>query len=225
MPVFHIPEETISFPHPSYANPEGLLGIGGDLRPDRLIEAYQNGIFPWYSSDERIMWWCLTPRLVLFPDKIKISKSMRSYLNLERFRISFDQCFEEVVRSCKDVQRSKQQGSWIHDEIMEAYGVLFDKGVAHSVEVWQDEHLVGGLYGVAVGKMFCGESMFTKVSNASKYGFIKLAQFLKAKDFLLIDCQQETMHLKSLGAELMTDQNFFNFLEANKSNPIRYERW
>ncbi|MBK9716884.1 MAG: leucyl/phenylalanyl-tRNA--protein transferase [Saprospiraceae bacterium] len=225
MPVFHIPEDEIIFPHPSQAEPDGLLGIGGDLKISRLLLAYQNGIFPWYSEGEPIMWWCLTPRLILRPQQVVISKSMRSLLRRSFFRVSFDTHFKDVMIACQNISREGQEGTWIHANLISAFCELHEKGLAHSVEVWHNEELVGGLYGLAIGKMFCGESMFAKISNASKFGLICLSQLLVQKGFELIDCQQETPHLKSMGAELMNAEDFFNFLETNKTYKIQPVKW
>jgi leucyl/phenylalanyl-tRNA--protein transferase len=223
--VYQIPDEQLIFPHPSEANPDGLLGIGADLNPARLLLAYQNGIFPWYSAGEPIHWWCLTPRLILIPDEIKISKSMRSYLNGSKFQYSFDKEFLAVMLECKTVSRQNQNGSWIHQEVIEAFIELHRLGFAHSVEVWENENLVGGLYGLSIGKMFCGESMFAKKSNASKYALIQLTNVLIQKQFLFIDCQQDTMHLKTMGARLVNKEGFFKLLEENKKYPLQPENW
>jgi leucyl/phenylalanyl-tRNA--protein transferase len=225
LPVYQIPDEHLIFPHPSQAEPDGLIGIGSDLNPDRLLLAYQNGIFPWYSAGEPILWWCLTPRLVLYPQKIKISKSMRSVLNGSRFHYTFDTDFLSVMLACKTISRHNQRGSWIHQDVLDAFLQLHNLGFAHSVEVWEGTELVGGLYGLAIGKMFCGESMFAKKSNASKYALIKLADFLMKKQFHFIDCQQDTPHLRSMGAELIEKDIFFSMLEENKKYTMHSEHW
>jgi leucyl/phenylalanyl-tRNA---protein transferase len=192
------------FPAQTNADEYGILAIGGDLSPERLIFAYENGIFPWYSEDEPITWFCPDPRFVLFPEEIKIAKSMSSLFNSRRFRVTYDTCFEEVMRSCGAISRKGQAGTWIIEDMISAYSNLHELGFAHSVEVWEGDDLVGGLYGVALGKVFFGESMFAKVSNASKFGFITLVKKLIADGFQLIDCQQETPHLASLGARAIT---------------------
>lgn len=225
MPVFSIPKDEIIFPHPSLANEEGLLGIGGDLTPERLLLAYRNGIFPWYNVNEPIMWWCLTPRLVLYPEQIIISKSMKQLMHRHEYRITVDQCFEKVMSHCRSVKREGQKGSWIHYDILEAYSRMHELGIAHSVEVWHDDNLVGGLYGLAIGKMFCGESMFAEVSNASKLALIHLCQLLPQKGITLIDCQQETQHLKSMGAVVLSADDFFSFLEKNKNEELGMGKW
>ncbi len=225
MPVYQIPDEHIIFPDPRDANPDGLLGIGGDLNPQRLILAYQNGIFPWYSAGEFIQWWCLIPRLILFPGKIKISRSMQSVLNHADFHYTLDQDFLSVMLHCKTIQRPNQSGSWIHQDILDAFLQLHQLGIAHSVEVWQKNVLVGGLYGLAIGKMFCGESMFARSNNASKFALIHLCKELIKKEFHFIDCQQDTPHLRSMGAEIYTKDDFFNMLEHNKKYPVLGEKW
>ena len=206
------------FPAQNAADEYGVLAIGGDLSPERLIFAYENGIFPWYSEDEPITWFCPDPRFVLFPKEIKIAKSMHSLFNNQRFRVTYDTNFEEVMRNCSAISRKGQTGTWIIEDMINAYTDLHKMGIAHSVEVWESDDLVGGLYGIALGKVFFGESMFAKVSNASKFGFITLVKKLIADGFQLIDCQQETPHLASLGAKAISRELFLNILKENKSN-------
>lgn len=207
------------FPEQSQADTYGILAIGGDLSSERLVFAYENGIFPWYSENEPITWFCPDPRFVLFPAEIKVTKSMRSLVNRQRFRVTYDTRFEEVMRNCGTITRKAQEGStWIIEDMINAYVDLHELGFAHSVEVWEGDELVGGLYGVALGKVFFGESMFAKVSNASKFGFITLVKKLIAEDFQLIDCQQETPHLASLGAKPIPRETFLNILKENKNN-------
>ena len=206
------------FPAQNAADEYGVLAIGGDLSPERLIFAYENGIFPWYSEDEPITWFCPDPRFVLFPKEIKIAKSMHSLFNSQRFRVTYDTHFEEVMRNCSAISRKGQTGTWIIEDMINAYTDLHKMGIAHSVEVWESDDLVGGLYGIALGKVFFGESMFAKVSNASKFGFITLVKKLIADGFQLIDCQQETPHLASLGAKAISRELFLNILKENKSN-------
>lgn len=214
MPVFWLDDHSLEFPDPMFSTPDGLTAIGGDLSVERLLTAYQKGFFPWFNPEDPILWWCPDPRCVLYPDKIKISKSMRSYINQDKFEVTFDQAFEEVMRSCQVEPRKGQVvGSWITEDMILAYKELHLKGYVHSVEVWEAGNLVGGLYGVTMGRIFFGESMFTKVSNASKFGFIKLVEKLRQLDYALIDCQQETAHLVSLGAELIPRKNFLAILE------------
>lgn len=225
MPVFRLPEYEISFPHPRFADSSGILAIGGDLNPERLLLAYQNGIFPWYEYGEEILWWCITPRLILNPKKIKVSKSMRNILNQNKFQIKFDTQFIEVMHSCRSTLRKGQSGSWIHYELMDAFIKLHQAHYAHSVEVYQKDELVGGLYGLSIGRMFCGESMFSKIPNASKVALISLCSLLEKKGFELIDCQQDTPHLRSMGAELISRNDFFRFLETNQSYEMIQENW
>ncbi|GGE39994.1 leucyl/phenylalanyl-tRNA--protein transferase [Psychroflexus planctonicus] len=204
------------FPHPSQANVEGLLAIGGDLDPKRLLTAYQKGIFPWYNEGEPILWWSPDPRMVLFPEKLKISKSMKQLFKKQAFEVSVDQNFEAVIDNCANVPRNGQVGTWITNEMKKAYIKLHGLGYAKSVEVWKDGALVGGLYGIYVEEqnIFCGESMFTKVSNASKYAFIWWVQQLREKGIKLIDCQMYTDHLASLGAEEISREAFLSYLKV-----------
>lgn len=202
--------ENIKFPKVDTASPEGILAIGGDLSPQRLILAYKNGIFPWFEEGQPIIWWSPDPRFVLFPEKLKISKSMKQILRSDKFSMTVNQHFEEVVSNCSNVKRNAQKSTWITEQMKQAYLKLHQLGLAKSVEVWQDDDLVGGLYGIDLNNgVFCGESMFTKVSNASKYGFIK---YLQTCNYRLIDCQVYTKHLASLGAENIPRGKFVEFL-------------
>ena len=205
--------EKIIFPPVEYADEDGVLAIGGDLSSERLLLAYKSGIFPWYSEDEPIIWWAPNPRFVLYTDKLKVSKSMRSLLNKNTFEVTMNRAFNEVISHCKTIYRNDQEGTWIDEEMKSAYANLHQQGWVHSVETWKDGVLVGGLYGVCIGKCFFGESMFAKESNASKVAFIKLVQFLKDKGFELIDCQVHTPHLESLGAEHIPMETFQAYLE------------
>ena len=202
------------FPDPSLANAEGLLAVGGDLHAERLILAYQNGIFPWYNPSEPILWWSPDPRMVLFPEKLKVSKSMKKLFKNETFRVTTNQNFEAVIQQCAVIPRAGQDGTWITNEMIDAYLKLHKLGIAQSVEVWQEDKLVGGLYGIYLKeqKVFCGESMFTKVSNASKYGFIWWVKSLQEKGVRLVDCQIYTKHLASLGAEEISREAFLSYL-------------
>ena len=203
--------ETIEFPPLSEANPEGLLAVGGDLSPERVLYAYQNGIFPWYESDQPILWWAPDPRFVLYPHKLKVSKSTKQILKNQSFEITVNRNFKDVIQACAKVKREAQSGTWITDEMMETYCELHQRGIAKSVEVWQNKKLVGGLYGVELNDtIFCGESMFSYVSNASKIGFTTFVQNSKYK---LIDCQLHTNHLESLGAEPISRSKFMNYLK------------
>lgn len=207
MPIVALTEDLI-FPPPHWANEYGILALGGDLSLDRLLLAYRSGIFPWYSEHEPILWWSPDPRFVLYPAKLHISKSMKQILNKKKFHVTYDHNFLEIISNCQQAPREGQNGTWITKEMLHAYMMLHEAGFAHSVEVWQGDNIVGGLYGVSLGKAFFGESMFTRVSNASKYGFITLVQDLIQKDFQMVDCQVYTRHLESLGAEKV-DRSFF----------------
>lgn len=213
MPVFTL-SKRLSFPPAHLAIQEGLLAVGGDLRTERLLLAYRNGIFPWYNKGEPILWWSPDPRLVLYPDELRISKSLGKAIRRERFRITFDQAFADVIRGCADAKRSYGEGTWITDEMKAAYCELHQRGYAHSMEAWQGEELVGGLYGVWLGRAFFGESMFSRVSNASKVAFVALVQLLKANDVALIDCQVKTEHLIRFGAREIPRKAFLEQLDA-----------
>jgi leucyl/phenylalanyl-tRNA--protein transferase len=205
---------------------EGIVAVGGDLSVERLILAYSRGIFPWYSSDRSpILWWSPDPRFVLFPENLIVSKSMRPYFNQNKFKVTWDQNFEDVIKNCQKIDREDQPGTWITSKMLAAYIQLHKKGYAHSVEVWLENELVGGLYGISLGKVFFGESMFAKVSNASKFGFISLVNQLKQKGFLLIDCQQETKHLESLGANAIKRKDFIDILNDNNIEETYIGSW
>lgn len=211
------PEE-ISFPDPNlYDSESGLIAMGGDLSPERIWFAYQLGIFPWFNPEEEILWWCPNPRFVLFPEDLKISKSMKKILRDETFSFTENQCFAEVMKNCATAPRNEQDGTWITDEMIASYTELNKYGKAKSVEVWQNNELVGGLYGVDLGNVFCGESMFTKVSNASKAGFIWFVEKYKAT-FQVIDCQVYTEHLESLGARNIPKSEFLQYLNRDFSD-------
>lgn len=207
--VFELDSSTLEFPHPSYAEKDGLLAIGGDLKPDRLLLAYSNGIFPWFSEDTPILWYAPDPRFVIYPEAIKVSKSMASIIRKNTFSISMDRCFKEVIQSCASINRNDQEGTWITRDMMQAYTTLFEMGYAHSIEVWKGEALVGGLYGVLINGVFCGESMFSKEANASKTALIYLA---KEIDIQLIDCQFHTPHLASMGGEYLSLSDYLALL-------------
>ena len=203
--------DKIEFPSVETAKQYGMVAVGGDLSPERLLLAYKSGIFPWYSEDEPIVWYSPNPRMVLFPEKLKVSKSMRQLLKKDVFKVTFNQAFQEVISNCKTVNRSAQgeTGTWITDEMKEAYIKLHELGIAKSVEVWQDDVLVGGLYGLEINDFFCGESMFSYVSNASKTAFVHL---IKNNNYKLIDCQVYNPHLESLGAEEVSREEFLKLL-------------
>lgn len=208
--VFRLPENEIVFPNPALADPDGLLAVGGDLSIERLLLAYQNGIFPWFSDDDPICWYSPHERCVIYPSEIKVSKSMAKVFKSGTFTITFNEAFREVIVNCAKVGRKDQPGTWITQEMQDAYTSLHEKGYANSVEVWQDGVLVGGLYGVEVNDVFCGESMFSLVSNASKTALIWLCQ---TNRFKLIDCQLPNDHLMSLGAEMITRAQYDEFLK------------
>ena len=212
----------LSFPDPSTATEEGILAYGGDLNPSRLMLAYRSGIFPWYSKGDPILWWSPDPRLILNLDDFKLRRSLKK--RLKQFEYRFDTAFTEVMRSCSMIKRPGQEGSWILDEVIEAYEELYGMGYAHSVEAYQDGKLVGGLYGVAVGKVFCGESMFAKVNDASKAAFAVLIAHLKAWGFDFIDCQIPTEHLKSLGAVEVSRDEFLTRLKESRDETVTH-RW
>lgn len=201
-----------------------IVQIGGDLSIGRILSAYSRGIFPWYSYGP-VVWWSPDPRFVLYPADLKISKSMRNLFNQKRFQVTFDQNFKEVIGLCAKVDRVDQHGTWITKEMNLAYNKLHELGHAHSVEVWNDGQLVGGLYGIALGKIFFGESMFTLMSNASKYGFITLVKFLIENEFFLIDCQQKTPHLGSLGAVEIERSLFLRYIDLNNKNLFFGSKW
>jgi leucyl/phenylalanyl-tRNA---protein transferase len=211
MALFALDTELI-FPPVHLAEPDGLLAIGGDLGTERLLLAYRNGIFPWYEGDH-ILWWCPDPRFVLIPSELKVSKSMGQLLKRQTFTFTINKAFPEVIANCKMISRRGQNGTWITEEIREAYTRMHQLGFAHSAEVWQNDELVGGLYGIRMGQLFFGESMFSKVSNASKYAFISYVQHLMTENVQLIDCQVYTEHLESLGARMMARQNFVQLLK------------
>lgn len=204
--------QTIEFPPLDQANSEGLLAVGGDLSPERVLYAYQNGIFPWYESNQPVLWWAPDPRFVLFPHKLKVSKSTKQILRHQSFEITLNRNFKDVIEACANVKRNAQSGTWITNEMIQTYCDLHQKGIAKSVEVWQNKKLVGGLYGVELNDtIFCGESMFSYVDNASKIGFTTFVQNSKYK---LIDCQLHTDHLESLGAEFISRSRFMKYLKA-----------
>lgn len=203
------------FPPISETSPEGILAIGGDLSPERLVLAYQNGIFPWFNDDEPILWWCPEERMVLFFENLKISKSMRSIINQKKFKVTFNTAFKEVITNCKKAFRKDQEGTWITDEMVSAYCKLNELGIAKSVEVWQNNELVGGLYGIDLGHVFCGESMFSKVSNASKVAFIHLAKQLERANYRLLDCQVYNEHLASLGCIEIEREDFITLINSH----------
>ena len=203
------------FPNVNDADESGVLAFGGDLSPERLILAYKSGIFPWFNIDEPVIWWAPNPRMVLFLDELIISKSMRNVINRNVFTVTFNKNFREVICNCQKIDRNDQNGTWITNDMIDAYCKLNELGFAKSVEVWQNNELVGGLYGIDLGHVFCGESMFSKVSNASKFAFINLVNDLKSKNYKLIDCQVHNDHLESLGCREISRNDFMKILNRN----------
>lgn len=208
----------------AFTEPDGLLAAGGDLSPTRLLNAYRQGIFPWYSEGQPILWWSPDPRCILFPEKLKISRSLRKTLKKQAFDIRMDTAFAEVMRACAE-SRPDQPGTWITDDMLKAYVHMHELGYAHSVECWQNDHLVGGLYGIAIGQVFFGESMFSRVSDASKVALVHLCQFLIAHDFKLIDSQVHSEHLESLGAEMITRQAFADLVQQYTATSPPPGKW
>jgi leucyl/phenylalanyl-tRNA--protein transferase len=223
MPVYRLPE-AIAFPPVERTAESGLLAVGGDLSPERLLAAYREGIFPWYGDGEPILWWSPDPRFVLFPNELRVSRSMRQFLKKGFVRMTFDQAFREVIAACRR-PRPGQNGTWITTGMREAYAVLHDLGFAHSVEVWQQKKLVGGLYGVSLGRAFFGESMFSAIPNASKAAFITLVPHLKERGFDLIDCQVETAHLAGLGARPIPRCDFCAILKQSLRHETLRGNW
>ena len=208
--------------------PDGLLAVGGDLSIERLTTAYQLGIFPWYSDDQPILWWSPDPRMVLKPKNIKVSRSLGKIINNKKFVVTFDTHFRDVITACSEPRLEKgkvQNDTWILDEMIEAYVAMHEAGYAHSIECWQDDELVGGLYGIAIGSVFFGESMFSRVSNASKVAFVALAQQLEQWDFKLIDCQVYTAHLESLGASMVSRKQFIKMLNQYTTSDKKKSQW
>ena len=212
------------FPPLDAASPEGLLAIGGDLCPDRILSAYRRGIFPWFSGDQPILWWSPNPRAVLFPSKIRISRSLKKNIRNRGFRITTDQAFVDVVKECaKD--REQQKGTWITTEMRDAYTALHSRGHAHSVETWQNGELVGGLYGISIGKAFFGESMFARVTDSSKTALVGLSTLLTNWEYHFIDCQVRSSHLDSLGAKCIPRNQFSKMLERAIRVPVAPHHW
>ncbi len=212
MPIFEL-DHSIQFPPTSLAELDGLLAIGGDLSSARLIHAYQQGIFPWYSDDEPILWYSPDPRFVLFPSQLKVSKSMQQFMRKPNLEFKMNTSFEQVIHNCKTNSRSGQDGTWITDEMEDAYIKLHHQGIAHSAECWMDGKLLGGLYGILLPRVFCGESMFSLAPNCSKFAFIHFVNYLKKQSIQLIDCQTYSPHLESLGAEMIPRKSFMKYLD------------
>ena len=223
--IFQLNDEDYSFPPANLANKDGLLAFGGDLSPERIILAYANGIFPWFNENDPLLWWSLDPRLVIRPGEMRVSKSLRHTLHSGRFESRIDTHFEEVMRQCALTPREGQDGTWITDEMMDAYLELHRMGLAHSFETYHEGKMVGGLYGVSLGKLFCGESMFHCMNDASKVAFYQLHGFLVDHGFKLIDCQQETKHLISLGAYTVSRQEYLDEIQQLVTEPTLKGNW
>jgi leucyl/phenylalanyl-tRNA--protein transferase len=213
--MYHL-SEVLFFPPVSEANYDGVLAIGGDLSTERLQLAYRSGIFPWFNEGEPILWWAPNPRMVLFLDELIVTKSMRNILNRNVFKVTFNQNFRDVISNCQKIKRDGQNGTWISNKMIESYCKLHEIGFAKSVEVWENDVLVGGLYGVDLGHVFCGESMFSKVSNASKVAFIALVNKLKKENYKLLDCQVYNPHLESLGCQEIERDFFMQILNNDE---------
>ena len=211
MPVFVIDSE-LYFPPPHLAEPDGLLAIGGDLSPERLLLAYRNGIFPWYEG-EHILWWSPDPRFVLFPGELKVSRTIKRLKKKNAFVFTVNKSFAEVIRHCRKITRPGQEGTWITEEMEKAFNRMYERGYAHSAEVWMDNELVGGLYGIRLGNVFFGESMFSRISNASRFAFVQYVELLQSEGVRLIDCQVYTEYLESMGARMISGKEFMAYLE------------
>jgi leucyl/phenylalanyl-tRNA--protein transferase len=224
MPIYLLSDD-LAFPPPQLAPEKGLLAVGGDLSQNRLLLAYRMGIFPWYSEDEPILWWSPDPRLVLFPDDLRVSKSLQKLIKKGAFKVTIDTAFYRVIGECARIRGENDEGTWIVGDMIQAYCRLHDAGFAHSVETWQDDRLVGGLYGVSLGRCFFGESMFARASNASKVAFVALVEYLKNLCFDIIDCQVTTEHLLSFGAKEIPRSLFLKELDKSLRSPTLRGKW
>ena len=204
--------EDFVFPPARSADSNGVVAYGGDLNPQRIIQAYKNGIFPWFESDDDLLWWSPDPRMVLYPEKIKVSKSLKSFIKKTNLKVTFNNDFEEVINSCSNIKRLGQKGTWITPGLKKSFIKLHEVGLAISVEVWKNSEIVGGLYGLDLGDVFCGESMFSKFTNASKFALVSLSHELKKNNYRFIDCQVPSEHLKSMGAEEISRDKFLKIL-------------
>ena len=224
MPIFRLNDQ-IQFPHPEYAEENGLLAIGGDLRPERLLMAYSQGIFPWYSPGDPILWWFTSPRLVIFPEEFRVPKRVGRYARNTSLEITRDRAFSRVISECAEVRAEHRMGTWISSEMQTAYTALHQLGFAHSIECWQNDLLVGGLYGIAIDQVFFGESMFSRIKCASQFALIALVEYLKSTNCQLIDCQMTTDHLLRFGAREISGREFRRRLKNNIKNIIPHEDW
>ncbi len=225
MPYWRLSDDPTLWPNPAEAMPDGIVAIGGDLVPERLVQAYARGIFPWYSDGQPILWHCPDPRFVLLPSKLHVSKSLRRSINKGTYRIELDVAFPEIIAACAKQRRPGQRGTWITRDMKSAYVQLFELGLAHSAAAFLGDALVGGLYGVSLGRTFFGESMFANAPDASKTAFVALVEQLQRWDFDLIDCQQETEHLERFGAESWPREKFLAVLSESIDRPTRQGRW
>ena len=225
MPVYQLISDIPLFPPTEEAEDDGLLAVGGDLSKERLLTAYRQGIFPWYEVGQPILWWSPNPRLVLFPEELKISRSLRKVLRKHEFEIRFDSSFENVIKACADVSTEKGKGPWIIPEMQQAYTELHQEGYAHSVESWLNGEVVGGLYGISLGQCFFGESMFSTISDSSKAALVALAEFSKQVGIKIIDCQMTTQHLLSLGAREIDRKSFLRKLNQYLEKPYIKGSW
>lgn len=214
MPVFRLNDQ-IKFPPPSLAEPSGLLAIGGDLSPERLLAAYTLGIFPWYSPGDPLLWWFTSPRLVIFPNEFRVPKRLHRYARSADIEITRNRAFSKVIKECAEIRTEKAAETWISPEMLVAYSTLHDLGFAHSFECWQQGRLVGGLYGIAIDKVFFGESMFSRIKCSSQFALVALVDYLKKRDFKLIDCQMTTNHLLRFGAREISGKEFRTYLKKN----------
>ena len=209
--MFQLGEDYI-FPHPSNADKHGMVAYGGDLNPLRILEAYKSGIFPWFESDQKLMWWSPDRRMILYADKFKVSKSFKAFLKKSNYKVTFNKDFELVISSCANIKRINQKGTWITEGLIKSFIDLHEMGKAISVEVCEDDNIVGGLYGLDLDDVFCGESMFSKYSNASKIALYYLTKELRKNNYRFIDCQVPSEHLKSLGGEIISRSNFLDLI-------------
>lgn len=224
MTIFRL-SDTIVFPQPHLADKDGLLAVGGDLSQERLLLAYRLGIFPWFLEGEPYLWWSPDPRLVLYPEELIVSKSLKKTIKQNTFQITFDSAFDQVIHSCAHTRLKKNEETWIVQDMIDAYCALHESGYAHSIETWSKGKLEGGLYGLALGKCFFGESMFSNKSNASKVAFVYLVEYLKKESFMMIDCQVTTAHLERFGAREIPRQDFLKQLDHAMKWPTDNRSW
>jgi len=223
--LYSLDQKYYGFPDPNHAEKDGLIAFGGDLNPQRVLSAYSQGIFPWYSPGEPILWWSPDPRFILFPNKFHIPKSLSKTIRKTDFTITMDQAFVTVIHECADIRNKNGCGTWITSKMIQAYSKLYEMGFAHSVETWMDGELVGGLYGISLGRMFAGESMFFRKSNASKIALVALVTFVRSYQFDFIDCQMHTSHLKNFGAENIPRNDFLRLLSNSLKHDHLQGRW